>query len=143
MIKQRTKRELLLCVTATVVLISGCHSGPHAGLGFDSLSVNETESSYAIEGEIGLGVTGDWEPFRNVSAVGLDESGTVICRQPIGEIDAEYVGDGKSVTLLCDQLPHAITYEIERDPCSSGVTVNKMVYDGERDLWVEEPIECE
>ncbi|QLH81748.1 hypothetical protein [Halosimplex pelagicum] len=130
-------------MASAMILISGCHSRSHAELGFDSVSVNQTGSTYTIEGEIGLGVTGDWESFKNVSAVGLDENGAVICRQVIGEIDAEYVGGGNSVTLTCEQFPHALTYEIERDPCSQGVIVNKMVYDEERDLWVEEPIECE
>jgi len=143
MVDQIRKREMLLCVASTVALISGCHSRSHAELGFDSINIDKTEGMYVIEGEIGLGVTGEWDPFRNVSAVGLDEDGTVICRQPIGEVDSEYVGGGKYVSLACDQYPRVITYEIERDPCSPGIGVNKMVYDEERDLWVEESIECE
>ncbi|QLH81750.1 hypothetical protein [Halosimplex pelagicum] len=138
-----SRRRLLLSGVALSSLLSGCHSDTHASLLFGSIEVSDNDSTYEIEFEVRLSVGGDWESFKNVSAVGLDKNGTVICRQHIGEIDADYVGGDNPVTLTCDEFPHALTYEIERDPCSRGVTVNKMAYDEERDLWVEEPIECE
>ena len=65
MVDQIRKREMLLCVASTVALISGCHSRSHAEIGFDSINIDKTEGMYVIEGEIGLGVTGEWDPFRN------------------------------------------------------------------------------
>ena len=138
-----SRRRLLLSGVLLLSPLSGCHSDSHVNLLIRSIEVNSNDSTHKIEFEVGLSVGGNWDSFKNVSAVGLDQDGTVICRQPIGEVDLEYVNSDSSVTLTCDQLPHTITYEIDRNPCSPGVTVNKMVFDEERDLWVEEPIECE
>lgn len=138
-----TRRRVVCSTVGLLASFSGCLSDSHVNLRVRSVSVSETDSNYRVGFNVGLGVTGDWTPFENVSAVALDERGNVVGRQHIGRIDSDYVGSEKSVSIACDQFPQTITYEIERDPCSRDVTVYKMEYDADDDVWVEKAIECE
>jgi len=140
MTDQVTRRETLAAVVLTGVSVSGCFADSNASISVRSLNVSGVESGYEIRVETEVGVSGDWEPIRNVSVVVQNEQGAVVCRQNIGTIDSS--GSQGETTISCDSFPHTITYEMDRDPCSGSILVGKMVYQNDSDHWEEQTIEC-
>ncbi|GAA3879120.1 hypothetical protein GCM10022627_35000 [Haloarcula argentinensis] len=104
-------------------------------------NVTESNRTYSIEIAPSVGVVGDWEPFHHVSVLAKNKNGEVSCRKHIGDLTKS--GDYEPVTFTCNEFPHTITYEIDRDPCSQGTSVSKYVYNPEQDLWQPEKVECE
>ena len=135
-----TRRETLAAVGLAGVAIAGCLADSNASISVRSLDVSEVESRYEIRVETEVGVSGDWEPIRNVSVVIQNEQGAVVCRQNIGTIDSS--GSQGETTISCDSFPHTITYEMDRDPCSGSILVGKMVYQNDSDRWAEQTVEC-
>jgi len=123
-----------------MLVINTISTDPNASISVRSLNVSGVESGYEIRAETEVGVSGDWEPIRNVSVVVQNEQETVVCRQNIGTIDSS--GSQGETTISCDSLPHTITYEMDRDPCSGNILVGKMVYQNDSDHWEEQTIEC-
>jgi hypothetical protein len=142
MIDRFTRRRLLALVPIVASSFAGCvpESGSQASLGIESLNVSESNGIYTIEMTPEVGVVGDWEPFRNVSVIVQNESGTVVCRKPIDDLTKS--GEYDLVTFTCGEFPHTITYEFDRDPCQGNTTVHKRVYVEETDRWTEEFVEC-
>jgi len=123
-----------------MLVINTISTDPNASISVRSLNVSGVESGYEIRVETEVGVSGDWEPIRNVSVVVQNEQGAVVCRQNIGTIDSS--GSQGETTISCDSFPHTITYEMDRDPCSGSILVGKMVYQNDSDHWEEQTIEC-
>ncbi len=68
---------------------AGCLSNPdsHRKLSFTGVGIlEETAESIVIRARPDMGVHGDWEPIREVSIVGYDSSGGVVCEEEIGDI---------------------------------------------------------
>ena len=135
-----TRRETLAAVGLAGVAIAGCLADSNASISVRSLDVSEVESRYEIRVETEVGVSGDWEPIRNVSVVIQNEQGAVVCRQNIGTTDSS--GSQGETTIVCDSFPYTITYEMNRDPCSGSILVKKMVYQNDSDRWAEQTVEC-
>lgn len=140
-----TRRHLLGFVPVVVSSFAGCvpppESGSHAHLLLDLRNVTNTDGQYRLELNPRVSVTGNWEPFRNVSVVAKNEDAEVFCRHSIGDLTEG--GRHEPLTVTCDGFPHTITYEIERDPCGPNTSVQKYVYDPEQELWVGMDIECD
>lgn len=143
MIDGLSRRQLIVLVPSIIGVFSGCvpESGSQANLSTDSLNVSETDGSYTIEVVPEVGGRGDWEPFRNVSVLVKTETGNVTCRHAIGDLTE--IGEHEPVTFTCDEFPHTITYEVDRELCNDEVGVSKRVYVDERDWWTEEFVSCE
>jgi hypothetical protein len=135
-----TRRETLAAVGLAGVAVAGCLADSNTSISVRSLDVSEINSGYEIRVETEVGVSGDWEPIRNVSVVVQNEQGTVVCRRNIGTINTS--GSLGETTMTCESFPHTITYEMDRDPCSESILVKKMVYQDDTDSWAPENVEC-
>ncbi|WP_274325336.1 hypothetical protein [Halosimplex aquaticum] len=84
-----SRRKALLLTGLSMASSAGCLSNPdsHRKLSFTGVGIlEETAESIVIRARPDMGVHGDWEPIREVSIVGYDSSGGVVCEEEIGDI---------------------------------------------------------
>jgi len=144
MTSKHSRRNLLKTTPLIVSGVSGCifapESSSHASLSMDLHFVNRTDGQFRIQFNPQIGVTGDLEPFRNVTVIIRDRNGSVTCRQSIGNL--ERAGDYDPMNITCESFPQTITYDFERGPCRKDTSVQKMVYNPDENDWIPQRIEC-
>jgi len=139
--KKFSRRKLFALVPVAISPLAGCvpEAGSASNLGVAELNVAEVNGTYRINITAKKSGTGD--PFRNVSVVVKNSEDEIVCQQ----FYADTVGmdNNPPMNFTCDQFPHIITYEFDGDECSDDISVNKLVYVPDEDVWNEERVSCD
>ena len=128
------RRKALLLAGLSVASLAGCLSNPdsHRSLSFTGVGIiEETAESIVIRTRPDMGVYRDWEPIREVSVIGYDSSGGVVCEEEIGDITT-LQEDLSLVDLSCQQIPHVVTFN-SQNPCGRTISLEARVYEGKQD----------
>ena len=142
---QRTnsRRDLLKTAgLAAGAALAGCleiddPAVPHRDLGIRDIEITEQEPN-----NITIRITPlmswqanstEWATFHDVSLVGIDDAGDLICRKSLGDMIGR--GDQEPIELSCRAFPHVVKYEADESPCAPDTRIDKAVYDRAVERW--------
>lgn len=141
----RTRRRLLTTsLPVAIGLLAGCQGDFARGreLYIQDVEAQPSDAEWTATVTVTSNDNTDRNGFRNVRLVGYSEDGTVLCRTRIGDMVGDSMTIRETVTLACEQRPHAIVPEADSSPCDENTFVDIRIYDGETDSWRTSELEC-